>query len=182
MIDAILSTIENEEQRNDLAVFYSKYKKRFYAIAFSKLHNEEDAEDAVQEAFSRIAEHPEKFFNVPPNGRAAYTDVIVRHIAVDFFNTKSRVSMELLIEDEIEDTNVSLENDFLAKISRDEILKFVDSLPTLQRNVLMLNCVFGFTMDETSQRLNISLDVASKRLMLARKAIKAFIEEREKEL
>ena len=51
MIDAILSTMENEEQRNELAEFYSKHKSKLYAIAMSKLHNQSEAEDAVQEVF-----------------------------------------------------------------------------------------------------------------------------------
>ena len=53
MIDFILSTMENEEQRNELAEFYSKHKSRLYSITLSKLHNKEEAEDAVQEVFSR---------------------------------------------------------------------------------------------------------------------------------
>lgn len=61
MIDAVLLNIENEEQRNELAIFYEKYKKRLYSIALSKIHNEIDAEDAVQEVFSDIADKPEIF-------------------------------------------------------------------------------------------------------------------------
>lgn len=78
MIDFILSTIENKEQRNELAEFYSKHKSRLYSIALSKLHKKEDAEDAVQEVFSEIADKPEKFFKVPPDDRLAYTNVMLR--------------------------------------------------------------------------------------------------------
>ena len=52
MIDFILSTIENEEQRSKLSEFYAQNKERFYNIAYSKLQNHFDAEDAVQEMFS----------------------------------------------------------------------------------------------------------------------------------
>ena len=65
----MVSTIENEEQRSELSVFYQKYYKHLYSIALSKLHNEFDAEDAVQNAFSQIADKPEKFFEISPNKR-----------------------------------------------------------------------------------------------------------------
>ncbi|MDE7361371.1 MAG: RNA polymerase sigma factor [Oscillospiraceae bacterium] len=178
MIDVILSTIENEEQRNELAEFYSKHKSRLYSIALSKLHNEEEAEDAVQEIFSRIADKPEKFFDIPPENRLAYADVIVRNIAVDMFNSKNKLKVEQLDDDLPEDSAVSLENRLFGRISRDGILRFVDELPILQREVLMLHCFFGMSIDDTAQRLNISLAAAKKRLMLARKAIRDFIDER----
>lgn len=179
MIDALFSVIKNEEQRDELSAFYSENKNRLYFIALSKLHNEFDAEDAVQEAFSRIADKPEKFFEIPPGRRIAYIDVIVRNIAVDIYNSKNKLSAEQFDEG-TEVGSVSLEDDLFDKISRDEILGFVDGLPTLQRNVLMLHCILGLSLDETAQRLNISLTVANKRLMLARKSVKAFIDERGK--
>ena len=180
MIDAILSTMENEEQRNELAEFYTKHKDRLYAIAFSKLHNKTDAEDAVQEVFSRIADKPEKFFEVPPESRQAYADVIVRNIAIDMYNNKNKISVEPLGEQDLEDDTYYLEDSLFDKISRNEILEFVDALPPLQRNVLMLHCLFGLSIDETAERLNISLVAARRRLTLARKAVKMFVDERRK--
>ena len=82
MLDAVLSTIENEEQRSELAVFYSKYKERFCWIANSKLKDPLDAEDAVQELFSEIADKPERFFDIPPGDRLAYADVMVKNISI----------------------------------------------------------------------------------------------------
>lgn len=178
MIDATFAVIENEEQRNELAVFYSKYKSRLHAIAMSKLHNEADAEDAVQEVFSRIADKPEKFFDIPLENRLAYTDIMVRNIAIDIYKDKNKVFSEQPEEEDIIDSSPSLENSLFDKISRNEILLFLDGLPTLQRNVLMLHCFFGVSIDETAQRLNISLAAAKRRLMLARKAVRAFIDER----
>lgn len=181
MIDVSFAVIENEDQRNEIADFYSKNKNRLYYIALSKLHNAQEAEDAVQEVFSRIADKPERFFDIPPENRLAYTDVIVRNIAVDMFNARKRVYAEQPENGELEDNGISLEDSLLEKISRNEILEFVDKLPALQRDVLMMHCFFGLTIDETSQRLNISLVAAKKRLMLARKAVRAFIDERSAE-
>lgn len=179
MIDAIFMVIENENQRNELAEFYSEHKNRLYSIALSKLHNKEDAEDAVQEVFSKIANKPDKFFEIPPENRLAYTNVILRNIAVDIFKRKNKIQTKELDED-IEDVHVSLENDLFDKVAHNEIAEFVNSLPTMRRSVLMLRCYFDLPIDEISQTLNIAPATVSKHLTLARKAVKEFVEERNK--
>ena len=179
MVDTTIYVIENEEQRNELKEFYLKHKNRLYSFAFSKLHNKEDAEDAVQEVFSDIAEKPEKFFKVHPKRRLAYTDVILRNIAIDMLKRKNKIQTEEL-NDEIEDVCVSLENNLFDKIERKRIVEFVNNLPTMRRSVLMLHCFFDLTIDDISQRLNISPATVRKHLALARKAVREFVDERNK--
>lgn len=177
MFDMTFAVIGNEEQRSELADFYLKNKQRLYTAALSKLHNAVDAEDAVQEVFSRIADKPEKFFEIPAEGRLAYAVIMVKNISIDMFNAKNKVPIEQL-DEEIEDIMLSLEDTLFDNISCDEVMSFVNKLPTMQRNVLMLRCFFDLSIDETAQRLHIALDSANKNLTLARRAIRRFIDER----
>lgn len=177
MIDVLFAAIEDENQRNELAEFYSKYKERFCHIANSKLNDPIDAEDAVQEVFSEIADKPERFFDIAPQNRLAYTDVMVRNIAIEMFSSKNKVELEDL-DEEIEDTSISLEDALFDEISYEEIISFMEQLPTSQKSVILLRVYFGLSIDEISQRLNISLSTANKRLTLARRAIRGFIDER----
>ncbi len=177
MIADSLAIIKDEKKRNELAEFYSKYKDRFFNIAYSKLRNHEEAEDAVQEVFSEIADKPEKFFDVAPQNRLIYTNIMVRNIAIEMFKSKNKVEFVELNE-EIEDTEISLEDNLFAEITNSEIVAFIKQLPTEQKSVLQLHCYLGLTLYETSQRLHISITTASRRLKLARKAIKEFIDER----
>ncbi len=184
MIDVILSTIENEIQRNELATLYEKYKNCLYSIALSNLHNEIDAEDAVQEAFSEIADKPDVFFGVLSEKRPAYLKSMVKKISVNMFNAKKeipKVSIDELNE-EIETVSATLENALFDKIAHDEVMSFVNKLPPMQRSVLIFHCLYNLSVDETAQRLNISLSTVNKHLMLARKAVRAFIEERRNDL
>lgn len=177
MIGATFAVIENEQQRGELAEFYSKYKSRLYSIALSKLHNAQEAEDAVQEVFSQIADNPKKFFDVPPDYRLAYTDVMLKNIAIDMFKRKNKVHIEELSED-IEDVSASLENTLFDGIGHSEVIEFINNLPTMRRNVLMLHCFFDIPITEIAQRLKIAPATASKHLTLARKAVRNFVDER----
>lgn len=62
MISSALAVLKTDEQRNELSEFYEENKSRLYSIAFERLHNRQDAEDALQETFLGIAYIPEKFF------------------------------------------------------------------------------------------------------------------------
>lgn len=184
MLDFTFSIIEDENQRNELADFYINHKNKLYSIAFSKLHNKEDAEDAVQEAFLRISDKPDRFFNIQlEEKRTAYVNVMVRNIAIDIFNSKNKYVMTDIDEEEINaSSDVSLDDRLLENISRDELVGFVDKLPPLQRNVLILTCFVKLSIDETASKLNISKKAANWRLYIARKAIKEFVSKRRNNL
>lgn len=176
MIDAILSTIENEEQRSELAEFYSTYNNWLCNIAYSKLHNRFDAEDAVQTVFAEIADNPEIFFRIASKNRRAYVGIIVRNVAVEMYKNKNKVQFEEA-GGETEDTSFSLEDKVLDKITREELLSFMKQLPVEQQTVLLLHYYFDLTIYETAQRLHISTSTVNKRLKSARGAIRKFIDE-----
>ena len=143
----------------------------------SKLHDRSEAEDAVQEVFSQIADKPERFFELPPNRRIAYVDVMVRNISMKMFNAKSKEPIEPLDHD-LDTETVSLEDHLLDKISKDEIISCINQLPVKQHSVLILRCLIGYSIDETAEQLNISVMAANRLLTTARRSIRKFIDER----
>ena len=90
MISVALAILESEEQRNELSEFYEENKRRLYSIAFERLHNRQDAEDAIQETFLGIASKPEKFFSLTNNEKIYHAAAIVRNISVDIFKKRSK--------------------------------------------------------------------------------------------
>lgn len=60
MVLVYLSMIEGPEDRNKFEIVYQQYKSLMYYVAYRILREERDAEDAVHNAFVRIAEHIDK--------------------------------------------------------------------------------------------------------------------------
>lgn len=177
MISTALALLKTDEQRNVLSEFYQKYKNRFYAIAYSKLHGKTAAEDAVQEAFLRIVDKPEKFFKIEHNKRVAYADVIVRNVAIDMFNKNNAHKIEELKEDVSDEAyTLGLEDTVTGSVSKNELLAFILKLPVLQRDILNLKVVFELSNSEIAQKLNVSETVVRQRLFQARKSILDFLE------
>ena len=59
-----LTMIEAEEDRHRFLSLYRRYKKLMLYIAHDILHDPHDAEDAVHEAFLRLAEMIEKIHEI----------------------------------------------------------------------------------------------------------------------
>ena len=51
-----LQMIETEEDSSKFIAIYNEYKNLLYSIAYARLRNEADAEDAVHNVFVKIAE------------------------------------------------------------------------------------------------------------------------------
>lgn len=179
MISGTLAVLNSEAERNEMSVFYEKYKKRLLNIALKILQSEEEAEDAVQEAFLKIADKPDTFFSLDDTKRIWYLCVVVKNASIDRYNKRNKVQLEPLHEDMIYQNDTKLlENTMFNKISHKELIEFISGLPKLQQNVLVMTRLLKLSISETAQQLNVSEKAVNQRLYLARKAIKQFIDER----
>ncbi|MDE7398924.1 MAG: sigma-70 family RNA polymerase sigma factor [Oscillospiraceae bacterium] len=177
MVDAIFTVIENDVQRNELSDFYRENKDRLYRIAFSKLHNRHDSEDAVMEAFARIADKPHNFFAVPPKERTAYVSVIVRNISSEMFARKNAKHMENIEDYEDEIATKIPENVFFDNNRARELIDIIRSLPDSKKDVMILRIVHDKSSAEIARILDIPESTVRKRLSDARKLIRKFMEE-----
>ena len=173
MISAALAILETDEQRGELAEFYKKTKNRLYMIAFSKLHNRESAEDAVQETFLRLSADQERFFRLNESERVIFASVVTRNVAINMFKKESKLDTVELSEDISDDTCENAPEDgLLYEFTKEKLTEFVRGLPPLQRDVLYLKAVRGMTVREIAVKLSVSENVVRQRLFCARKAIK----------
>ena len=177
MISEILSTIENEEQRNELQIFYAENYKRFVFIAMQKVKNENNAEDVIQEVFSDIADKPEIFFNVPEADRVTFVDILVRNKAISTFKKEhNRTSKLEELDEEMVDESMQIEANAFAKVIREEIVKYILTLPERQRTVYKLRVITGLSISDIAAQLEISVETVNWHLKMARKNIRNFIE------
>jgi len=98
------------------------------------------------------------------------------------YNKKTKHQQEELPEDLIYRSDPEfLENSLLEKISHEELIDFINDLPELQRNVLILTCLSELSISETAEALGVSKAVVNQRLYLARRSIRSFIERKRHE-
>ncbi|MDE6726557.1 MAG: sigma-70 family RNA polymerase sigma factor [Oscillospiraceae bacterium] len=172
MISSALAGLETEERRNELAEFYEQNKSGLYAFAMSRTRNREKAEDAVQEAFLRIAKYPETFFALPVHKRMSYAVIVTGNAVNDIFSESAKSSE---LPDTIEDNSLSVEDTALGNISAEELKAFIKAMPEAQRQAVILKIVCEMTTAEIACALNISEPTARKRVSNAYKTIKKYL-------
>ena len=172
MISAALAILETDEQRSELSEFYRKNKNRIYMIAFSKLHNKESSEDAVQETFLRLAASRERFFMLNDSERVIFADVVARNVAIDMYKKANEAETAELSENISDGSENPPEEELLYKFTKEKLTEFVRGLPPPQRDVLYLKAVRGMAIQEIAEELSVSENAVRQRLFRARQAVR----------
>ena len=148
-----LQMIEGEEGKRQFAALYETYRGLMFYTANNILHNSHDAEDAVHDAFIKIAENIKKISDPVCPKTQSYVVTIVENKAIDLYRRKQRRGALPL--EETEELSVSPQEPMgLAEC----ILK----LPPNYRQVILLKYHQGFSCGEIAAMLGISLSAAQK--------------------
>lgn len=182
MISSALAILETEEERNELSEIYTKNGQMFYAIAYSIVHNNEDAEDAVHEAFVAVAKNSEAFFNIPLAKRVAYINIVVKNISCKIWNKKQKIQEHEggYSYVEIADKK-STENIVMGDYTCKQTINYINTLPEETRIIIHLKMKCNLSNSEIAKFFGISEEAARKRVERASNKIKRYMEELDNE-
>lgn len=143
-----LSMIDSPEDRSKFERLYTEYKDIMFYVAFNILHNEQDAEDAVHQAFLKIAEKIDIVDGTICARTQGYVITIVENKSIDLFRYNQRHKTLELKED---DVGITIEYD-----GPNVLTKCMTKLPARQRQVLLLKHYHGLSTKEVAKKLGLS--------------------------
>lgn len=167
-----LQMIETEEEQSRFEVIYHEYFPLMFHIAYQILHHQQDAEDAVHQAFVSIAENITKIDQPLSPQTKRYVAIIAENKAIDVHRKSQRHPITSL-EDVSPGIGIPVEYD-----GDDELVKCILELNPLQRQVIWLKYHYGYSLREISSMLKISLPWAIQLDQRAKKKLKKRYEER----
>lgn len=176
MINIYLSSLDTDEDKAEFEDLYIKYKQRMYAVAYSILHNVEDSEDAVHNAFLNIADKFEKIKNFSCQELQSYIVIIVRNTSINIYRKNKKDSERLA---ELDDNQPTVDINFFENIDRDKLIQAISSLPFIYKDILFLYYINQYTTKEISKMLDISMNAVWKRIERAKKLLKEKLEKGE---
>lgn len=89
MLPLIISAIESPEDRELMTEFYEKYQLLLYSEARKHLEINEDVEDTVLEAVTRMIDKMDLFRELMPQQRVAYAVTTVKNLAYILLRRKN---------------------------------------------------------------------------------------------
>ena len=143
-----LMMIDSQEEQSKFEKIYIEYRGVMFYVANKILNNEYDAEDAVHQAFVKIAENIKKIeYPVCPKTKGVVV-TIVENKAIDLYRANQRRSKVIYL-DEISGITVD-EN----KVHG--LAACMAKLSPRYRQVILLKYYQGFSCREIAKQLNIT--------------------------
>lgn len=164
-----LEMIDFPEDQTKFENVYNAYKGLMFYVANKILCNEQDAEDAVHNAFIKIAENIQKVGEPVCPKTQSYVVTIVENKAIDIYRANQR-RKEVTYIDDI--TGVAVETEDAQGLEYC-ILK----LPARYREVILLKYYHGFSCKEIAKQLGISEANAIKLDQRAKRKLQQICEE-----
>ena len=164
-----LQMIDSSEDRSKFEQIYIDYRDLMFYVANRILDNEQDAEDAVHEAFLKVAENIKKIGEPKCPKTRGFVVTIVENKAIDQYRKQQKHQTVELIDD-IQGTNAHYEGD-------NDLTKCILKLPARYREMILLRYHHGYSVREIAGMMGISLPAAIKLDQRAKQKLKKLCEE-----
>lgn len=163
-----LQMLETPEERTLFERLYITYRDLMYQIALKVLHNEQDAEDAVHQAFLSILKNIRKFAEVECSETRRLIVVITERKSIDIFRARTRRSV-LPYEDELYGVEVSIPEEH-------GLAHAMAQLPARYREVLQLRFGLGLTTKEIGELFDMTQESVQKLVWRAKQSLQKQLE------
>lgn len=153
---------------------FKTYYGQLFAVCMRYASHEEEAQDMLNEGFLKIFTG---IMNYEASGSfEAWMKTVAVNAALDYLRKYRKqaemVNYECLTDDVL---NNHSENEALSKLSTDEIMRMIQSLPPMSRSVFNLSVFEGLSHAEIAQKLNIREGTSHWHLNFARNKLKEMI-------
>ena len=148
-----LQMIETEEEKSKFEQLYMEYRNLLMHLAYKRLGNTQDAEDAVHKVYVRIAEKIKIIEPVCPKTKKLVV-IMIENTVTDMLRERGKHPAVSLIEEPMTEEQLPTGENLL----EDCILR----LPEKQRAVIWLKYHHGYSLREIAGLLGITLAWAQK--------------------
>ena len=167
----MLLIFNTEEEKEKISVIFRDYADFMMRTARRILKNDQDAEDAVQDAFIYIADNLDKINTSDRQKTMSYLAIITEHKAIDLIRKRhATVSFE-----EYESTLMSA-----TTWTEDEALSAaLLALPQEYRELLLLRFLYGYSTREIANILHRSYAATAQMIHRAKQKLAQILSEQE---
>lgn len=178
-MEAGLSSLENDDERNRMSELYEKNKLTFMKIAMGILHNQHRAEDALHNAFVSIIKHKEKAFSLDSREFLAWGITIVKNKCLDLIEKEAKLDFVEDIEMHLEyPDSVSIESQVILKSQYEDMKRYLEELDIKSQVALEMRYLHDMNYSEIAEEMGITIDNVDSLIYRAKKKLRKLIGEK----
>ena len=170
MLLFLLMAMDDPTAAGNAELLYEQFEKMLYRVAYRQVHNREDAEDAIIEAFLVLHKTGRLPDANDPKAAGLLAEVVKRK-AIDIYNRNMRQGTDISIDD-IETESLKQSSGAADPGSGLFLKEAIKRLPQDMQDVLILRYYHGFTTKEIAQVQGLKQDTVQKRIKRARELLK----------
>lgn len=166
-----------QSAKEKLYELYQLYEKPMYYIAYAILHNHQQAEDAVSEAFCKVIHHLDKIDTPDSLRTKQYMIKVIRNTAISQYRKNLREAEQRTLWDEkVLQIPTNTETDIIERHERykEEQIVLSEMLNVLNETdtkIVLLRCQKGLSFRKIAEQCNMKETTVRKRFERARKAM-----------
>lgn len=167
-----LQTIDTPEQRSKFELLYREYRGLMFHVANRILENEQDAEDAVHQAFLKIAEHLDRIGEpVCPKTRG-FVVTVAENKAIDLYRRRKKNPCV-----ELDETLPGVPAPYEGE---NVLAECILQLSARYREVLLLRYGYGYSLRETADLMGVTVSAATQLVHRAKIKLRTLYEKEER--
>ena len=184
MLQLFLALIDEETEKEKFESLYYRYRNLMYYIAAGILKDENLAEDAVQEAFFRVARNFHKVGDVESVRTKNFLALITRNVALTMAKAAGKEPNPADLDKETGTpegrrgkTERPVSDAAFDAVSAAELRTKILNLPETYRNVLYLAGVYEYSLTEIASLLDLPLETVKKRMQRGRRLLREALDQ-----
>lgn len=175
-----LALIENSEEENKFEYLYNQYRKQMYYAARRILHDHSLSEDAVHEAFLKLARNINKVRDAKTKEARNFVMIITDCVVKDLYRKRQRqFQHEIYAKTSNEETNREFLELFaeteeipeVPEFKNSEVSEALESLSSDAHDIFLLRFGLGFSVKEISEITGFSIAKIEKSINRSKKTL-----------
>jgi RNA polymerase sigma-70 factor (ECF subfamily) len=170
MFYVMLAAIEDEQERIRIADIYEKYRYKCLHIAMGITHNQQMAEDAVEDAFVEVIKQKDKILSLSCSDLLPYIVTIVKSRAINIIKKNNKISDTPIdeLEEIVEAQETPVDEQVIEAIGYKRLIELIESLDEIYKVVFEMKYVQFLSNGNIADALNITQKNVEIRLYRAK--------------
>ena len=173
----ILIGVLSEVEKDLTNRIFSKMNAKMYHISYRILGSHFEAEEAVAQTFLKIMTNIDKISALPCPQIEPYCVIILKNETMNIIRQrKKNIYTDSIDYFEYNQENHILEEEYIKKADKEELLSCIDKLSDEEKNLIYLRFIYEMSFKEISELLDINEETAKKRGQRILKKLRLYYE------